>query len=128
MLEFKGSWDRYLPLMEFAYNNSYQSGIEMAPYEALYGRKCKTPLCLDEVGEKKLLGLKIVHVTTDNVKVIRDRLKIAQDQQKSYADNRMRDLEFQVGDQVYLRISPWKGVLLFGKKGKLSPRYMGPYE
>ena len=111
MLEFKGSWDRHLPLMEFAYNNSYQSSIEMAPYEALYGRKCKTPLCWDEVGERKLLGPEIVQVTTDNVKVIRDRLKIALDQHKSYADNRRRDLEFQVADQVFLRISPWKGVL-----------------
>ena len=114
--------------MEFAYNNSYQSSIEMAPYEALYGRKCRTPLCRDEVGERKLSGPEIVQVRTDNVKVIRDRLKIAQDRQKSYADNRMRDLEFQVGDQVFMRISPWKGVLRFGKKGKLSPRYMGPYE
>ena len=87
MLEFKGSWHRYLPLMEFAYNNSYQSSIEMAPYEALYGRKCKTPLCWDEVGEGNLLGPKIVQVTTDNVKVIKDRLKIAQARQKSYADN-----------------------------------------
>ena len=128
MLEFKGSLDRYLPLMEFAYNNSYQSSIKMAPYEALYGRKCRTPLCSDEVGERKLLGLEIVQVTTDNCKVIRDRLKRAQDRQKSYADNQRRDLEFQVGDQVFLRISPWKGVLRFGKKGKLSPRYMGPYE
>ena len=128
VLEFKGSWDRHLPLMEFAYNNSYQSSIEMAPYEALYGRKCRTPLCWDEVGERKLSTLEIVQVMTDNVKVIRDRLKIAQDRQKSYADNRRRDLEFQVGDKVFIRISPWKGVLRFGKKGKLSPRYMGPYE
>ena len=128
VLDFKGSWDRHLPLMEFAYNTCYQSSIEMAPYEALYGRKCRTPLCWDEVGERKLSGPEIVQVTTDNVKVIRDRLKIAQDRQKSYADNRMRDLQFQVGDQVFMRISPWKGVLRFGKKGKLSPRYMGPYE
>ena len=98
VLEFKGSWDRYLPLMEFAYNNSYQSNIEMAPYEALYGRKCRTPLCWDEVGERKLLGQKIIQVTIDNVKVIKDRLKIAQDQQKSYVDNRRRYLEFQVGE------------------------------
>ena len=128
MLEFQGSWDRYLPLMEFAYNNSYQSSIEMAPYKALYGRKCRTPLWWAEVGERKLLGLEIVQVTTDNVKVIRERLKIAQDQQKSYADNRRRDLKCEVGDLVFLRISPWKGVLRFRKKGKLSPRYMGPYE
>ena len=124
MLEFKGSWDRYLPLMEFSYNNSYQSSIEMAPYEALYGRKCRTPLCWDEVGERKLLGPEIVQVTTNNVKVIRDRLKIAQDRQKRYADNRMRDLEFQVGDQVFLRISPWKGVLQFQKEREVkSPLY-----
>ena len=128
MLEYKGSWDRHLPLMEFAYNNSYQSSIKMAPYEALYGKKCRTPLYWDEVGERKLLGPEIVQVMTNNVKVIRDILKIAQDRQKSYADNQMRDLEFQVGDQVFLRISPWKGVLRFGKKGKLSPRYMGPCE
>ena len=73
--------------MEFTYNNSYQSNIEMAPYEALYGRKCRTPLCWDEVGERKLLGPEFVQVTTYKVKVIRDRLKIAQDRQKSYADN-----------------------------------------
>ena len=74
VLKFKGSWDRHLPLMEFVYNNSYQSSIEMAPYEALYGRECRTLLCWDEVGEKKFLGSEIVHVTIDNVKVIRDRL------------------------------------------------------
>ena len=79
MLEFKGSWDRHLPFMEFSYNNSYQSSIEMAPYEALCGRKCRTPLCWDEVGERKLLGPEIVQVTRYNFKVIRDRLKIAQD-------------------------------------------------
>ena len=128
MLKFKGSFDRHLPLMEFSYNNSYQSSIEMAPYEALYGRKCRPPLCWDEVGERKLLGPEIVQVTIDNVKVIKDRLKISQDRHKSYVDNQRRDLKFQVGDQVFLRISPWKGVLRFRKKGKLSPRYMGPYE
>ena len=125
VMEFKGSWDTHPPLMEFAYNNSYQASIGMAPYEALYGRKCRTPVCWDEVGEKKLVG--IVQVTCDKIKVIRDRLKTTQDQQKSYADNRRRDLKFEVGDMVFLRISPWKGVLRFGKRGKLSPRYIGPY-
>ena len=127
VMEFRGSWDTHLPLMEFAYNNSYQASIDMAPYEALYGRKCRTPVCWDEVGERKLVGPKIVQVTCDKIKVIRDRLKIAQDRQKSYANNRRRDLEFEVGDMVFLRISPWKGVLRFGKRGKLSPRYIGPY-
>ena len=113
--------------MEFAYNNSYQASIDMTPYEALYGRKCRTPICWDEVGERKLVGLEIFQVTCDKIKVIRDRLKISQDQQKSYSNNRRRDLEFEVGDMVFLRISPWKGVLRFGKHGKLSPRYIGPY-
>ena len=76
----------------------------------------------------KLLGPEIVQFTIENVKVIWDRLKIAQDRHKSYADNQRRDMEFQVGDQVFPRISPWKGVLRFENKGKLSPRYMGPYE
>ena len=113
--------------MEFASNNSYPASIGMAPYETLYGRKCRTPVCWDEVGERKLVGPEIVQMTCDKIKVIRDRLKISQDRQKSYADNRRRDLEFEVGDMVFLRISPWKGVLRFGKRGKLSPRYIGPY-
>ncbi|KAL5831658.1 hypothetical protein ACOSQ4_017012 [Xanthoceras sorbifolium] len=94
VMEFKGSWDTHLPLMEFAYNNSYQSSIGMAPYEALYGRKCRTPVCWDEVGERKLIGPEIVHITSEKVRIIRDRLKITSDRQKSYADNRRRDLEF----------------------------------
>ena len=113
--------------MEFAYNNSYPASIGMAPYEALYGRKCRTPVCWDKVGERKLVGPEIVQVTCDKIKVIRDRLKIAQDRQKRFADNRRRDLEFEDGDMVFLRISPWKGVLRFGKRRKLSPRYIGPY-
>ena len=91
--------------MEFASNNNYQASIGMAPYEDLYGRKCRTPVYWDEVGEGKLVGLEIVQVTCDKVKVIRDRLKISQNRQKSYADNRCRDLEFEVGDMVFLRIS-----------------------
>ncbi|KAL5739512.1 hypothetical protein ACOSQ2_028692 [Xanthoceras sorbifolium] len=128
VMEFKGSGDTHLLLMEFAYNNSYQSSIGMAPYEALCGRKCRTPVCWDEVGERKLIGPEIVHITSEKVRIINDKLKIASDRQKSYADNRRKDLEFQVGDKVFLRISPWKCVLRFGKRGKLSPRYIGPYE
>ena len=128
VMEFKGSWDTHLALMEFAYNNSYQTSIEMAPFEALYGRKCRTPVCWDEVGERRLVGPELVQITSEKVKVVRDNLKIARDRQKSYADNRRRDLQFEIGDQVFLKISPWKGVLRFGKRGKLSPRYLGPYE
>ena len=124
VMEFRGSWDTHLPLMKFAYNNSYQASIGMAPYEALYGRKFRTPVCWDEVGERKLVGPEMVQMTCDKIKVIRDRLKISQDRQKSYSNSSRRDLEFEVGDMVFLRISPWKGVLRFGKRGKLSPRYV----
>ena len=127
-MQFRGNWDTYLPLIEFAYNNNYQSSIQMAPYEALYGRKCRTPVCWDEVGERKLLGPEIIQNTNEKINVIREKLKIAQDRQKSYADKRKRALEFAVGDKVFLRVSPWKGILRFGKRGKLSPRYIGPYE
>ena len=128
MIEFKGSWDTHLALMEFSYNNSYQASIDMAPFEALYGRKCRTSVCWDEVGERRLVGPELVHITSEKVKVVRDNLKIARVRQKSYADNRRRDLQFEIGDRVFLKISPWKGVLRFGKQGKLSPRYIGPYE
>ncbi|TYK30559.1 Transposon Ty3-G Gag-Pol polyprotein [Cucumis melo var. makuwa] len=128
VLQLKGSWDTHLPLMEFAYNNNYQSSIGMAPYEALYGRPCRTPVCWNEVGERKLVGPELVQITTNNIKLIRENLRKAQDRQKSYADKRRRNLEFQVGDQVFLKLSPWRGVIRFGRKGKLSPRYIGPYQ
>ena len=99
----------------------------MSPYEALYGKQCRTPLCWNETGERKLLGPEIVQTTVDKVNVIRARLKAAQDRQKSYADKRRRDLEFEVEDRVFLRLSPWKGVVRFGKRGKLSPLYIGPF-
>ena len=94
VLQFKGNWDTHLLLMDFAYNNSYQSSIDMAPFEALYGRPCKTTVCYNEVGERKLVGPELVQVTSDNIKLIRENLKIAQDRQKSYTDKRRRDLEF----------------------------------
>ena len=128
VMEFKGSWDTNLALMEFAYNNSYQASIEMAPFEAMYGRKFRTPVCWDEVGQRRLVGPELVQITSEKVKVLRDNLKTARDKQKSYADNRCRDLQFKMGNRVFLKISPWKGVLRFGKRGKLSPRFIGPYE
>ena len=128
MLDFKGIWIRHLPLVEFAYNNSYQASIEMAPYEALYGRKCRSPLYWDEVEERQILGLEIIQKTTEKIETIRARMRAAQSRQKSYADNRHRQLEFEVGDKVFLRIAPMRGVMRFGKKGKLSPRYIGPFE
>ena len=110
VIEFKGSCDT-----EFAYNINCQSSIGMAPFEALYGRKCRTLVCWDEVGEMKLIGPKLVHITLDKIQIVRNRLKIARDKQKSYADKRHRDLQFKVGDRVFLKVSPWKGVLRFGR-------------
>ena len=127
-MEFKGSWDTHLALMEFAYNNSYQTSIKMALFEALYGRKCRTPVCWDEVGEKRLVGPELEQVTSEKVKVVHDNLKTARDRQRSYADNRSRDLQFEIGYRVFLKISPWKGVLRFGRRGMLGPRFIGPYE
>jgi hypothetical protein len=128
VLDFKGSWTYHLPLVEFAYNNSYQASIRMGSYEALYGRKCRTPLCWDEVGERKILGPEIVQKTCEKIAMIRERLQAAQSRQKNYADNRRRDLEFSVGDHVFLRVAPMNGIMRFGKKGKLSPRYIGPFD
>ena len=128
VIEFKGSWDRHLSLMEFANNNSYQSSIGMAPFAALYGQKCRIPVCWDEVGERRLIGPELVKITLDKIQIVQDRLKMARDRQKSYADKRHWDLQFKVGDKVFLKVSPWKGVLRFGRRGKLRPRYIGPYE
>ena len=128
VLDFQGSWVEHLPLIEFAYNNSFQSSIGMAPYEALYGRPCRSPMSWTESGEATFLGPELVQETTEKIRVIRDRLLAAQSRQKSYADHRRRPLEFQVGDHVFLRVSPRKGVFRFGKKGKLAPRYIGPFE
>ncbi|KAI3510609.1 hypothetical protein L1887_17736 [Cichorium endivia] len=105
-IDFAGSWENHLPLVEFAYNNSYQASIKAAPYEALYGRKCRTPLCWNEVGERQLAGPELVQQTTDKIQVIRDRIKVAQDRQKSYADKRRKPIEFQIGDKVMLKVSP----------------------
>ncbi|CAL2238916.1 unnamed protein product [Prunus armeniaca] len=127
-LQFRGDWDEKLPLMEFAYNNSYQASIKMSPYDALYGKQCRTPFYWDEMGENRLEVFDDVERTKEQVKIIRERLKAAQDRQKSYADNRRKDLQFEVGDWVFLKLSPWKGIMRFGRRGKLSPRYIGPYK
>ncbi|KAD5508448.1 hypothetical protein E3N88_16151 [Mikania micrantha] len=128
VIEFGGSWDTHLPLMEFSYNNSYHASLKSAPFEALYGRKCRTPICWFEVGEGQLTGPELILDTTDKVNQIRERLKAAQDRQKSYADKRRKPLEFEVNDKVMLKVSPWKGTIRFGKRGKLSPRYIGPFK
>ncbi|GJT72408.1 hypothetical protein Tco_1031694 [Tanacetum coccineum] len=128
VIDFGGSWDVHLPLAEFSYNNSYHSSIRCAPFEALYGRKCRSPILWAEIGESSLIGPELVQETTDKVVLIKEKLKAARDRQKSYADNRRKPLEFEVGDRVMLKVSPWKGVICFGKKGKLAPRYVGPFK
>ncbi|GJW21355.1 putative reverse transcriptase domain-containing protein [Tanacetum coccineum] len=103
VMDFKGSWDVYLPLVEFSYNNNFHSSVRCAPFEALYGKKCCSP-------------------------ILWDRLKAACDRQKSYADKRWKPLEFSVSDHSLLKVSPWKGVVRFRKKGKLAPKFVGPFE
>ncbi|GKB20806.1 putative reverse transcriptase domain-containing protein [Tanacetum coccineum] len=120
--------DVHLPSAEFSYNNSYHASIKYAPFEALYGRKCRSPILWAEIGESSLIGPELIQETTDKVVLIKEKLKAARDRQKSYADNRRKPLEFGVGDRVMLKVSPWKGVVRFGKKGKLAPRYVGPFE
>ncbi|GKB44109.1 putative reverse transcriptase domain-containing protein [Tanacetum coccineum] len=128
VIDFGGNWDDHLPLVEFAYNNSYHTSIKMPPYEMLYGRRCRTPVCWDEVGSRELASTDVVLATTEKIETIRERLNAAQDKWKSYADNRRRPIKFNVGDLVMLKVSPWKGVLRFKNKGKLSPRFIGPFK
>ena len=128
VLDLKGSWEEHLPLVEFAYNNSYQASIQMAPYEALYGRPCRSLICWTEVEESSITGPYLIRDTSEKVGMIRKRLLIAQSRQKSYADIRRRPLEFEAGDHVFLKVMPKRGVVRFGKQGKLSPRYIGPFE
>ncbi|GKC20190.1 putative reverse transcriptase domain-containing protein [Tanacetum coccineum] len=124
----RGSWDVHLPLVKFSYNNSYHSSVRCAPFEALYGRKCRSPIMWAEVREGHLIGPELVQENTEKIKQIKDRLKTERDCQKSYADRRGKPLEFSVGDYVLLKVSPWKGVVCFGKKGKLAPRFVGPFK
>ena len=106
VLDFGGSWDTYLPLAEFLYNNSYHASIDRPPFEMLYGRKCRTPICWGEVGQRVIGSTEVVLKTTELIQQVRSRLQTAQSRQKSYADRRRSDLEFQVGDMVLLKVSP----------------------
>ena len=128
VLDHKDSWEEHLPLVEFAYTNSYQASIQMAPYEALYGRPCRSPICWIEVRESSITGPNLIRDTSEKVSLIRQRLLTAQSQQKSYADVRRRPLEFEVGDHVFLKVIPKRGVVRFGKRRKLSPRFIGRFE
>ncbi|GJR68749.1 putative reverse transcriptase domain-containing protein [Tanacetum coccineum] len=128
VIDFGNGWVKHLPLVEFSYNNSYHASIKAAPFEALYGQKCRSPVCWAEVGEVQLTGPDLVQETTEKVIQIKQRIQAARDRQKSYADLKRKPMEFQVGDIVMLKVSPWKGVVRFGKRGKLNPRYVGPFK
>lgn len=122
------SWDKSLPYAEFSYNNSYQASLKMSPFEALYGRKCRTPLFWDQTGERQVFGPEVIREAEEQVREIRKNLQVAQSRQKSYADTRRRELTFEVGDFVYLKVSPVRGLRRFKVKGKLAPRYIGPFQ
>ncbi|GJS72862.1 putative reverse transcriptase domain-containing protein [Tanacetum coccineum] len=128
VIDFGNSWVKHLPLVEFSYNNSYHASIKAAPFEALYGLKCRSPVCWAEVGQVELTGPEIVQKTTEKVIQIKQRMQAAHDRQKSYANLKRKPMEFQVRDRVMLKVSPWKGVVRFGKRGKLKPRYVGPFK
>ncbi|GJV62457.1 putative reverse transcriptase domain-containing protein [Tanacetum coccineum] len=128
VIDFGGSWDQHFPLVEFSYNNSYHARIKAALFEALYERKCRSPICWSEVGGNQLTGPEMIQETTEKIVQIKNRLLTAGSRQKSYADVRRKPLEFNVGDKVMLKVSPWKGVIRFGKRGKPSPRYIGPFK
>ena len=100
----------------------------MAPYEALYGKPCRSPLCWTEVGESSITGPDLIRDTSEKVSLIRQRLLTAQSRKKSYADVRRRPLEFEVGDHAFVKVMPKRGVVKFNKRGKLSPRFIGPFE
>ena len=117
-----------LPLVEFTYNNSYHSSIGMAPYEALYGRRCRTPLCWYQDGEAYVLGLEFLQQTTSKVNLIQDRMRATQGRQKSYEDKRRRPLEFDEGDHVFLWVTPTTGIERVLKSRKLTSRFIGPYQ
>nr|GEW44187.1 putative reverse transcriptase domain-containing protein [Tanacetum cinerariifolium] len=113
-IDFGKGWVNHFPLFEFSYNNSYHATIKAAPFEALYGRKCRSAVCWTEVGEAQILSPELIQETTEKI--------------KSYADLKRKPMEFQVRDKVMLKVLPWKGVVRFGKRGKLNPRYVGPFK
>jgi hypothetical protein len=127
VMEYPGSWDKNLLWAEFLYNNSYQESLKMALFEVLYGHQCRTPLNWIEPGEKVIFGPDIVEEAEATVSHNQENMRATKSCQKSYANKRRRPLEFAVGDHVYLKVSPMKGMKKFGRKGKLAPHYIRPF-
>ena len=129
VLTYGSNWEKSLSFAEFFYNNIYQASLKMSPFEALYGRKCRTPFMWSEVGERSYFGPECIQEAEEQVAKIRENLKAAQSRQKkSYADTRRRDLDFEEGDYVHLKVSPIRGTRRFQVQGKLAPRYIGPFK
>ncbi|GKD34135.1 putative reverse transcriptase domain, ribonuclease H-like domain, aspartic peptidase domain protein [Tanacetum coccineum] len=118
VIDFRKSWDRHLPLVEISYNNSYHVSIKAAPFEALYGQKCRSPICWSEVGDSQLTRPELIREMTEKIVQIKNWLLTARSRQKSYAYVCRKPMEFSVGDMVMLKVSPWKGVIRFGKRAK----------
>jgi hypothetical protein len=127
VLNYHDKWDKCLPLAKFSYNNSYQGSLRMTPFEALYGRRSRTPLNWIEPGERTIFGSDLVTEAEEIVHRIQSNLKAARARQESYANKRQRSLEFEAGDRVYLHVSPTRVVKRFGIKGKMAPRYIDPF-
>ena len=127
VISFGMDWEKCLPFAEFAYNNSYQSSLKQAPFEILYGRRCRTPLNWSETGERQFFGPDMIQEAEEQVRIIRENLKTTQSRQKSQYDRRHKEVAYEVGDKAYLRVTPLKGTHRFGIKGKLAPRYIGPF-
>nr|GFB54947.1 reverse transcriptase domain-containing protein [Tanacetum cinerariifolium] len=127
-IDFGKGWVNHLPLVEFSYNNSYHATIKAAPFEALYGRKCRSTVCWTEVGEVQILGPELIQETIEKIVQIKQRMQATHDRQKSYADLKRKPMEFQVGDKVILKVLPWKGVVRFGKTREVKPRYVRPFK
>jgi hypothetical protein len=125
-LKYRRSWDKSLPYAEFSYNNSYQESLKMAPFEMLYGRRCQTPLFWNKPGERKVFRPDILQEAKKQVPMVRENLRVTQSRQKSYADHRRRELSFEVGDFIYLKVSPMRGLRHFKIRGKLAPKFIGP--
>ena len=128
ILDHLGAWDEVLALIEFAYNNSFHASIGMALYEALYGRRCRTPLCWYQDGEAVLVGPELLEQTTEKVRMVRNIMQASQSMQKAYADRRRRPLEFAAGDHVFLRVTRTTGVGRALYSRKLSHKFLGPYQ
>jgi hypothetical protein len=126
--QYGRSWDKILLYDEFSYNNSYQESLKMALFEILYGRRCQTPLFWNETRERKIFRPDVLQEAEMQVRMVKENLRVAQSSQKSYADHRRREMSFEVRDFVCLKVSPVRGSYHFKIRGKLAPRFIGPFK